>query len=73
MEFTFESDKPEDFHILQIRDQDLKTEEEKIAFVQSPDEMHQLGHGMGIGGDAMNGLAALKTSTTGRSRTPSPS
>ena len=59
MEFTFESDKPEDFHILQIRDQDLKTEEEKIAFVQSPDEMHQLGHGMGIGGGAMNGLAAF--------------
>ena len=59
MEFTFESDKPEDFHILQIRDQDLKTEEEKTAFVQSPDEMHQLGHGMGIGGGAMNGLAAF--------------
>ena len=59
MEFTFESDKPEDFHILQIRDQDLKAEEEKIAFVQSPDEMQQLGHGMGIGGGAMNGLAAF--------------
>ena len=59
MEFTFESDKPEDFHILQIRDQDLKTEEEKIAFVQSPEKMKQLGHGMGIGGGAMNGLAAF--------------
>jgi pyruvate,orthophosphate dikinase len=59
MEFTFESDNPEDFHILQIRDQDLKTEEEKIAFVQSPDEMKQLGHGMGIGGGAMNGLVAF--------------
>ena len=59
MEFTFESDNPDDFRILQIRDQDLKTEEEKIAFVQSPDEMQQLGHGMGIGGGAMNGLAAF--------------
>ena len=59
MEFTFESDKPEDFHILQIRDQDLKTEEEKIAFVLSPDEMQQLGHGMGIGGGALNGLVAF--------------
>jgi pyruvate,orthophosphate dikinase len=59
MEFTFESDQPEDFHILQIRDQDLKAEEEKIAFVQSPEEMKQLGHGMGIGGGAMNGLAAF--------------
>ena len=59
MEFTFESDKPEDFRILQIRDQDLKTEEEKTAFVLPPEEMKQLGHGMGIGGGAMNGLAAF--------------
>jgi pyruvate,orthophosphate dikinase len=59
IEFTFESDKPEDFHILQIRDQDLKTEEEKSAFVLPPEEMKQLGHGMGIGGGAMNGLAAF--------------
>ena len=47
IEFTFESDKPEDFRILQIRDQDLKTEEEKAAFV------------LPIGGGAMNGLAAF--------------
>lgn len=59
IEFTFESDSPEDVHILQIRDQDLKTEEEKAAFVLSPDEMEQLGHGLGIGGGAMNGLAAF--------------
>ena len=66
--FTFESDKPEDFHILQIRDQDLKTEEEKIAFVPSPEEMHQLGHGMGIGGGAMNGLAAFNENQIKRLR-----
>ena len=59
IEFTFESDKPEDFRILQIRDQDLKTEEEKAAFVLPPEEMQQLGHGLGIGGGAMNGLAAF--------------
>ena len=59
MEFTFESDKPEDFHILQIRDQDLKLEDEMIAFVQSPAEMNQIGRGMGIGGGAMNGLVAF--------------
>ena len=59
IEFTFESDKPEDFRILQIRDQDLKTEEEKAAFVLPPEEMKQLGHGLGIGGGAMNGLAAF--------------
>ena len=59
MEFTFESDKPEDFHILQIRDQDLKLEDEMNAFVQSPTEMNQIGRGMGIGGGAMNGLVAF--------------
>ena len=59
IEFTFESDKPEDFHILQIRDQDLKLEDEMNAFVQAPDEMNQIGRGMGIGGGAMNGLVAF--------------
>ncbi|MBR3427473.1 MAG: hypothetical protein IKG95_06000 [Bacteroidales bacterium] len=59
MEFTFESDKPEDFHILQIRDQDLKLEDEMNAFVQASDEMNQIGRGMGIGGGAMNGLVAF--------------
>ena len=59
MEFTFESDRPEDFHILQIRDQDLKLEDEVNAFVQAPDEMKQIGRGMGIGGGALNGLVAF--------------
>ena len=59
MEFTFESDNPDDFRILQIRDQDLKLEDEMNAFVQSPEEMKQIGRGMGIGGGAMNGLAAF--------------
>lgn len=59
MEFTFESDNPDDFRILQIRDQDLKLEDETNAFVQPPEEMEQIGRGMGIGGGAMNGLAAF--------------
>nr|MCR5036264.1 hypothetical protein [Bacteroidales bacterium] len=59
MEFTFESDKAEDFHILQIRDQDLKLESTINAFVQSPLEMNQIGRGMGIGGGAMNGIIAF--------------
>lgn len=59
MEFTFESDKAEDFHILQIRDQDLKPEDVTSAFVNSPDEMQQIGRGMGIGGGAMNGMVAF--------------
>ena len=62
MEFTFESDKADDFHILQIRDQDLKLEDEMNAFVQAPEEMNQIGRGMGIGGGAMNGLVAFNES-----------
>ena len=64
MEFTFESDNPDDFRILQIRDQDLKLEDEMNAFVQSPEEMNQIGRGMGIGGGALNGLVAFNPQQT---------
>ena len=67
IEFTFESDNPDDFHILQTRDQDLKTTENgqrktESSFVfenQSQRIQLSVGHGMGIGGGAMNGLAAF--------------
>ena len=67
IEFTFESDNPDDFHILQTRDQDLKTTENgkrktESSFVfEKPEQRLQLsvGRGMGIGGGAMNGLAAF--------------
>ena len=67
IEFTFESDNPDDFYILQTRDQDLKTVESgkvkgESSFVfEKPEQRLQLsvGHGIGIGGGAMNGLAAF--------------
>ena len=59
IEFTFESGNPDDFYILQTRDQDLKTEEKPAAFVLTPEEMHPVGHGMGIGGGALNGICAF--------------
>ena len=67
IEFTFESDRPEDFYILQTRDQDLKTVDSGMvkgdrSFVfDKPEQRLQLsvGHGIGIGGGAMNGLAAF--------------
>ena len=67
IEFTFESGNPEDFYILQTRDQDLKTVESgKVkgdsSFVfEKPEQRLQLsvGHGIGIGGGALNGLAAF--------------
>ena len=67
IEFTFESDNPDDFHILQTRDQDLKTTEngklktESTFVFEDASQRLQLsvGRGMGIGGGAMNGLAAF--------------
>ena len=67
IEFTFESDNPDDFYILQTRDQDLKTTEngkrrtENAFIFEKPEQRLQqsVGRGMGIGGGAMNGLAAF--------------
>ncbi|HPE43286.1 MAG TPA: PEP-utilizing enzyme, partial [Bacteroidales bacterium] len=59
IEFTFESDKPEDLFILQVRDQDLRVELETNAFVVLPETMDLMGRGIGIGGGALNGLAAF--------------
>lgn len=59
IEFTFESDDPADLYILQIRDQELNVNVEYNAFVESPDQLKLLGRGIGIGGGAMNGLAAF--------------
>ncbi|MBK9291079.1 MAG: hypothetical protein IPM52_05580 [Bacteroidetes bacterium] len=59
IEFTFESSRPEDLYILQTRDQDLNISQEIPVFTAPPDEMKLLGRGMGIGGGAMNGLAAF--------------
>jgi len=59
IEFTFESDKPEDLYILQTRDQDLRVDQFTDIFNAAPEDMELLGRGIGIGGGAMNGLAAF--------------
>lgn len=59
IEFTFESEKPEDFYILQTRDQDLRIDQHTDIFTTAPEDMELLGRGIGIGGGAMNGLAAF--------------
>lgn len=68
MEFTFESDDPADFHILQIRDQDLRPDDEVNVFVENNMERHSIGHGMGIGGGALNGLVAFNEADIARLR-----
>ena len=67
IEFTFESGNPDDFYILQTRDQDLQTTENgkrktECSFVfEKPEQRLQcsIGRGIGIGGGALNGLAAF--------------
>jgi len=59
IEFTFESDNPEDLYILQIRDMDMAKAQSVKVFTVKPDEMKLAGRGIGIGGGAMNGRVAF--------------
>ncbi len=59
IEFTFESENPEDLFILQTRDQDLQ-QPEKIKVFRTPlPRMTIAGRGIGIGGGGMNGVVAI--------------
>ncbi len=59
IEFTFESDNPDDIFILQTRDQDMQLPARINVFKTQPNMMTLLGRGIGIGGGAMNGIAAI--------------
>lgn len=59
IEFTFESDKPEDLYILQTRDQDMAFRQSVNVFSTSTDNMNLVGRGIGVGGGAMNGRVAF--------------
>ncbi|MDD2216367.1 MAG: PEP/pyruvate-binding domain-containing protein, partial [Eubacteriales bacterium] len=59
IEFTFESDRPEDLYILQIRNQNLKRQKSSSRFISSPYEMKLVGHGIGVSSGALSGLLAF--------------
>ena len=59
IEFTFESENPEDLYILQIRDMDMSSFQTIKRFKTSLDKMHLSGRGIGIGGGALNGRVAI--------------
>lgn len=59
IEFTFESENPEDLYILQTRNQKLKKKKSISAFVLSPEQMKLVGRGIGVGGGAMTGIVAF--------------
>ena len=60
IEFTFESQRPEDLFILQVRDQNITQIEDKSVFdaVIGDDEL--LGNGIGIGTGVLNGRIIFK-------------
>ncbi len=59
IEFTFESENPEDLYILQIRDQDMASRQSINVFKTTLDTMKLVGRGIGVGGGAMNGRVAF--------------
>ncbi len=62
IEFTFESDNPDNLYILQTRDLDMAKHQAKDVFVLPLDKMILAGRGIGIGGGAMNGRVAFNES-----------
>jgi pyruvate, orthophosphate dikinase len=59
IEFTFESNRREDFHILQTRDQ-VTQKKTKIPVFEDTGRLRQAaGYGIGVGGGAMNGYVAF--------------
>ncbi len=68
IEFTFESDNPDDLYILQIRDQDMSSRQSVNVFKPGIDNMILVGRGIGVGGGAMNGRVAFDEKDIARIR-----
>ncbi len=59
IEFTFESENPDDLYVLQTRDLDMSGFQSVEVFSTTLDKMKLAGRGIGIGGSAMNGRVAF--------------
>ena len=59
IEFTFESDNPEDLYILQTRDQEIRKPDLSYVFDCKLSEMILLRRGIGLGKGVMNGILAF--------------
>ena len=59
IEFTFESEKPEDLYILQIRNQNIRRDTHLKVFEGNREDMALVGRGIGIGGGALSGILAF--------------
>ncbi|MHC1776444.1 MAG: PEP/pyruvate-binding domain-containing protein [Lentimicrobium sp.] len=59
IEFTFESDDPDDLYILQTRDQEIRKPDLSFVFDCKINDMQLLGRGIGLGKGVMNGILAF--------------
>lgn len=59
IEFTFESEKPEDLYLLQIREQNIIRKEKTAVFKTPPEEMIMIGKGIGVGGGCISGIVSF--------------
>jgi pyruvate, orthophosphate dikinase len=59
IEFTFETREPEDLYILQTRDISIIRQEKRVVFAPPQHKMKQVGCGIGIGNEVINGLLAF--------------
>jgi len=59
IEFTFEKDDPDSLYILQTRNQNLKKNKSFSGFLQPPNEMKLVGHGIGVSSGVLSGLLAF--------------
>lgn len=59
IEFTFESENPDDLYILQTRDQDIRKPDLSFVFDCKPSELDLLGRGIGLGKGVLNGVLAF--------------
>lgn len=59
IEFTFESEDPDDLYILQTRDQDIRKPDLRFVFDCNFSELDLLGRGIGLGKGVLNGILAF--------------
>ncbi len=59
IEFTFESDRPEDLYILQTRNQNFKKQKAMTTFVKAFHEMDLVGRGIGVSSGVLSGTLAF--------------
>ncbi len=59
IEFTFESENPNDLYILQTRDQDIRKPDLSYVFDVKSSELKILGRGIGLGRGVLNGILAF--------------